>query len=108
MVAMMKIAKALRDEDPKKNTQAKIAARLGVGQQTVSDWFGTNTGPGNTSVPDARVKIPPKERPLSVKWGYCQGRSWHNWRECGPVYDRENQIVRQIRKMLLIGLKQRG
>lgn len=63
--SMKAIAKALREEDPKKNTQAKIAVQLGVAQNTVSDWFikkGSNIGSDNTSVPDARVKVPPKSK----------------------------------------------
>ena len=55
--SMQKIAKELRNEDPKKNTQARIAAMLGVGLETVSRWLrkGTNSHMGNASVPDARV-----------------------------------------------------
>ncbi len=78
---MRKIANALRKENPKKNTQAKVAARLGVGQQTISDWWQstrkrkttTTTGAGNRRTPDkqetskrpdAKVKINPKDRPI--------------------------------------------
>jgi hypothetical protein len=40
-------------------TQAKIAAMLGVGLETVSRWLrkGTNSHMGNASIPDARVKV---------------------------------------------------
>jgi hypothetical protein len=67
---------ALLPENPKKNTQASIAARLGVAQNTVSAWFGSNIKDDNTSVPDARVKIPPKERLLlaqTAKYGFLAG-----------------------------------
>lgn len=69
---MKAVAFGLRKEDPKKNTQQRVAAMLGVAQQTVSGWFANNTGVGNTCTPpsepkethrpDARVKVPPKER----------------------------------------------
>ena len=48
----------------KKNTQAKIAAMLGVDRTTVSKWFGSNRSAADTSSPDARVKVPPKQRPV--------------------------------------------
>ena len=44
---MKTTAEKLRSEDEKKWTQAEVAKALGVGQQTVSDWFRTNTGAGN-------------------------------------------------------------
>ena len=67
--AMQAVAKELREENPKKNTQARVAKLLGVGQQTVSDWFGTNTGSGNTSDPtsDARTKIAPTAHPIILE-----------------------------------------
>ena len=34
-----------------------VAELLGVGRQTVSDWFTSNTGDGKGSKPDARVKL---------------------------------------------------
>jgi len=38
---------------------------MGVDQRTVGRWFeGNNRQSPNTSVPDARVKVPPKQRPL--------------------------------------------
>lgn len=66
---MIGIAKALRAEDARKNTQARIAARLGVTQGVIAQWFsaggrGHNITCNNMSArPDARVKIPPKEQP---------------------------------------------
>ena len=55
---MKKVAFALRDEDAKKNTQKRIAARLGVSQKTVSVWFaekqGRNIPKNNASQPDAK------------------------------------------------------
>ena len=61
---MKAVAKALRDEDAKKNTQKRVATLLGVAQQTVADWLRTNTGSGNGSktAPDARVKVAPVAR----------------------------------------------
>jgi predicted transcriptional regulator len=63
---MKATAAKLREEDPKKWTQAKVAAALGVAQQTVSDWFPkatTDTGSGNGCKPpprpDARTKLNP-------------------------------------------------
>ena len=54
---MKLVAEKLRNEDPKKNTQSRIAQILGVAQQTVSDWSGTNTASGISSKLDARVKV---------------------------------------------------
>jgi len=34
-----------------------------VAQNTISTWFGSNVNLHNTSIPDARVKVPPKQRP---------------------------------------------
>jgi len=48
-------------ENPKANTQAVVARKLGVTQQAVSLWWGTNTSACNASRPDARVTVPPKE-----------------------------------------------
>lgn len=48
-------------EDPRKNTQQRIADRFGVAQQTVSDWFrDANTEAGKGVIPDARSKHPPE------------------------------------------------
>ena len=65
------VAFELRKEDPKKNTQARVAALLGVKRQTVGDWFTpkdgrTNAGSGNGSNqrPDARVIVNPEQKPL--------------------------------------------
>lgn len=68
---MKATASRLREEDARKWTQKRVAAALGVAQQTVSDWFGeqrtTNTGSGNAcALPDARVKIAPAARPAVV------------------------------------------
>lgn len=51
------IAKRLRELDAKKWTQKRLAELLGIGQQTVSDWFSNNTESGISSKPDARVKL---------------------------------------------------
>lgn len=60
---MKAVAKALRTENPKKNTQARVAMLLGVDQKTVSRWLDvrSNRQLPNASNPDARVKIPTKE-----------------------------------------------
>jgi len=68
--SMIAVAKALRTEDPKRNTQAEIAVKLGVTQQAVSKWLGKsghNTTRCDMSTPDAKVKVPPKERPKLAK-----------------------------------------
>lgn len=66
---MKQTAKALREQDPKKYTQRRVAEILGVGQQRVSDWLGAQTtGTGNTRPPpDARVKVPVEARPKLVE-----------------------------------------
>src|SRR5262249_14453747 len=69
--AMKQVAFDLWKEDAKKNTQPVVARKLGVAQQTVSDWFATNTGSGNgskpESKPDARVIIPKGDRSKVVE-----------------------------------------
>lgn len=62
------IAKRLREATPPWS-QKRIATLLGVGQQTVSDWF-SNTGDGNAkSKPkvDARVKLPKPAKEEAVR-----------------------------------------
>ena len=61
---MKAVAKALREEDAKKNTQQRVGMLLGVARNTISDWFSstTNTSAGKgskskPSKPDARVKV---------------------------------------------------
>ncbi len=56
------VAFRLRDEDPKRWTQKRVADVLGVGQQTVSDWFISTTGSGNPNKPDARISLPREAR----------------------------------------------
>jgi len=63
---MQAIAKQLRESDPKKWTQKAVADVLGVAQQTVADWFTTNTGAGNGCTIDARVKLTPDEKQAAV------------------------------------------
>lgn len=65
-----KIAGDLRKENPKKNTQERVSELLGVAQNTVSTWFSvdrTNIKVDNSSIPDARVKIPPKQKPIILE-----------------------------------------
>ena len=60
-----KIAKLLRESDPKRWTQTEVAKVLGVDRSTISLWFDpkdtTNVNPHNTCTPspkpDARVKV---------------------------------------------------
>jgi len=63
--AMKRVALALRAEDPKKWTQKRIAAALGVAQPTVAAWQldgMRNIKPDNAHTPDARVKVPKDEK----------------------------------------------
>jgi site-specific DNA-methyltransferase (adenine-specific) len=72
---MKAIAKALREENPKKNTQKRVAALLGVGRETVRDWFtdkrGHNGGSAKvtppTPRPDARVVLSRDQKAEAVK-----------------------------------------
>lgn len=75
LARMKKVAAKLREEDPKKNTQKRVAMLLGVTQQCVAKWFssskenGTNTTSCNTSAPppDARVKVNPTHKAVIAK-----------------------------------------
>jgi len=78
---MKGIARALRAENPQKNSQARIAALLGVSQQTISAWLNENkededekngrvTSAGNSSKPKSNLyearsgqKVPRSEWP---------------------------------------------
>lgn len=51
------IAEQLRTEDPKRWTQARVAAELGVSQPTVAAWLTTNISTDKGCKPDARVKL---------------------------------------------------
>lgn len=51
------IAKQLRESDPKKWTQQKVADVLGVARRTVADWWDTTNG-GSAKGCDARIKLP--------------------------------------------------
>lgn len=62
---MKATAQRLRSEDPKKWTQHGVAVLLGVAQQTVSNWFTTNTNNGNgRNVADARVTLTPNAKEI--------------------------------------------
>lgn len=71
---MKQVAFALREEDAKKNTQAVVAAMLGVSQPTIASWFTPNIRSDNgrsprkdtRKSPDARVQIPRSAHPLLV------------------------------------------
>lgn len=61
--AKKQIAFELREEDPKKNTQAVVARLLGVAQCTVASWFSTNIiGNNATRQPDARLKLSKEDK----------------------------------------------
>jgi transcriptional regulator with XRE-family HTH domain len=69
---MKQVAEELREEDAKKNTQAVVARKLGVAQQTVSDWFSNNTESGNGTKdpppkPDARVILSKEAKEKAAK-----------------------------------------
>jgi len=72
---MKATAKRLRESDKRKWTQKRVAEVLGVGRQTVSDWFAdtSNAGTGNTGSPssapkpDARVKLNPAAKEEAAK-----------------------------------------
>lgn len=61
------IAFELRAEDPRKNTQQRIADQLGVKQPTVSKWFSSNIPSYNDAKPDARVKLSPEQKRKAVQ-----------------------------------------
>lgn len=70
---MREVAKALREEDAKKNTQKRVAMLLGVSRECVSAWWnrgdtsdGTSTNTGKPR-PDARVKVSPQAHPVIVE-----------------------------------------
>ncbi len=62
---MIAVAKALKEENPKKNTQRQIARQLGVAQSTIAGWLITNIGAdkSNKSIPsiDGRIALSPQE-----------------------------------------------
>ena len=62
--ARREVANELRAEDPKRNTQKRVAALLGMSQQLISCWWNVSSiKTGETPArPHAWVKIPPKER----------------------------------------------
>lgn len=77
MKGVRETAMMLRAENPRKNTQARIAALLGVAQPTVAAWLSdsrtiisadnsSHPSEACTAPPDARVKINPKHRAIIV------------------------------------------
>ncbi len=61
--AMKVIAKELREQDAKKYTNKTVGATLGVSEATVSRWMDTtNLHVQDACTPDARVKVPAKEK----------------------------------------------
>ncbi|HJT33690.1 MAG TPA: ParB N-terminal domain-containing protein [Pirellulales bacterium] len=80
LAAMKAVARALREEDPKKNTQKRIAELLGVSRACVEKWFQRRGALHNQTclksadtlresdfLADARITIPHKIRPAIVK-----------------------------------------
>jgi ParB-like chromosome segregation protein Spo0J len=68
--AMKASAKALREENPRKWTQEKLAVTFGVGQQRVSEWLSdtTNTEIGNgCEPPSAKVVIPKTAHAVHIR-----------------------------------------
>ena len=61
---MKAIAKALKSEDKKTNTDAVIGRKLGVARETVRDWFISNGGTAVANNRKSSVKINPKEAPV--------------------------------------------
>ena len=84
--------RALRAENAKKNTQARVAMLLGVSRECVSKWFtppkkagndGTSTNTsatlaGTAPPPDARVKVDPVHKPVIAAW-WRPGKSTYGW-----------------------------
>lgn len=68
---MKATAKALRKQDPKKWTQAKLAAGFGVARETVRDWFTNNGETANSSKPatkpDGRVSLSKDQQAIVVQ-----------------------------------------
>lgn len=53
-----KLCKALREQDVKQWTQARLASMLGIPRETVRNWLDTSNGQSaNACKPDARVKL---------------------------------------------------
>ena len=65
-VPVMTLALRCR-EPPKKWTQAKIAVALGVGRQTVTDWFDISiAGSGNAYI-DARLSVTAEAKSVIIE-----------------------------------------
>jgi len=70
---MKAVAKELREDDAKRWTQKRLAGVFGVTRQCVDNLFnrdGTSNATSGTACnlpPDARVKIPPTEKPTIAK-----------------------------------------
>lgn len=70
--AMKAVAKELRVENPKKNTQARVAMLLGVDRTTVTKWLMQNVNDHNThkppaKKPDARTTLTKEGKEAAVK-----------------------------------------
>jgi hypothetical protein len=94
-------AAELRTQDPRRFTQQVIGRLLGVGRETVRDWFTTNGGSANGGTPhrpDARVKIPEREHLVifdRVAAGESQAQVAADY---GVRQQRVSGIVREVAK----------
>lgn len=59
---MINTAKALKEEDPKRWTQSRIAAALGVDRASVSRWLDISNVQTHKANTDARVSVPKQKR----------------------------------------------
>ena len=90
----------VREEDPKKNTQARVAALLGVTRQAVAKWSEPNaTGcNGFKPKPDARVVVLRTQgrRRTGINAGRAKRRTPINWTARSKVtYHPANQNASQ-------------
>jgi len=94
---MKQIAADLREEDAKKWTQAKVAAVLGVAQNTVSVWFGdtSNVNDDKASKPDARMSVPVEAKAEIVEQVESGKSQKQVAADAGISQQRVSQIVTQ-------------
>lgn len=93
---MKQLAKNLRQSDPKRWTQSKVAKLFGIDRSTVSLWFGCNghnVSAHDMSRPDARIKIQPKARQAIVD--RCKNGS--NVSQVAADYGVSEKQIRRIK-----------
>ena len=95
---MIETAMQLKEEDPKKWTQQRIADCLGVAQQTVADWFDdiSNTEAGKTYI-DARLSIPKESIPDIVKRSDAGETQSQIAADYGTTQPRISQVIKQAK-----------